>query len=355
MVILRAANQYGFVNARIRGMMAKFLTLETYENLLQSDSYEEFMKGLANTYYGPIVSKAYPSETPSPDELALVLSADFAEVSYKLSRSLSGKVQEFTKSYVLMFLAESIKSMLRGIHVGLDKEEILRFSVPTTKEQAEEFEHLAEFRSVHEFVENLDHPDIKLVLLTKLPVYEELNSTAPLEVAVESWYLNKILKSLEPFSNDDRKRVLDILEARVDLRNVLTMMRALLLQLDTRAIEMSLVRFTRKSILLLEKIKKKTSWREVLAELETTRYSELAGRIARMYEESQSLVDVELAIEDYLAQRVKLQFTAFPFHLGIVVGFFNLKYYKVRNVRSIAVGIERGESAEVIRKMITIW
>ncbi|MCK5389948.1 MAG: V-type ATPase subunit, partial [Candidatus Thorarchaeota archaeon] len=49
------------------------------------------------------------------------------------------------------------------------------------------------------------------------------------------------------------------------------------------------------------------------------------------------------------------QLTAFPFHLGTIIGFFSLKQYEVRNLRSIAVGIERGESAEVIRRMITIW
>ncbi|TFG06339.1 hypothetical protein EU522_01745, partial [Candidatus Thorarchaeota archaeon] len=49
------------------------------------------------------------------------------------------------------------------------------------------------------------------------------------------------------------------------------------------------------------------------------------------------------------------QLTAFPFHVGTILGFFSLKYYEIRNLRSIAVGLERGESAENIRRMITIW
>jgi len=350
-----AANQFGFVNARIRGMMSRFLRLDTYESLLQSASYEDFIKMLAGTYYGPIVSKAHPSGIPTPDELALILSENFAEVSHNLTKSLSGKVNDFASAFMKMFLAESIKSMIRGIYVELDKEEILRFAVPTSPEEADEFEQLAEAKTVQSFVDELPYWDLKISLLTKMPVFEEIQSTAPLEVAIESWYLRNLMKVLKDFPKEDQKRVLDIVEARVDLRNVLTMLRALALQLESRAIDLSLVEFTGRSKALLENIRSKPNWREVISALESTRYGELAGRIARMYEESGSLVNVELAIEDYIAQRVKQQMTAYPFHLGIIIAFFNLKFYETRNIRSIAVGIERGESAESIRQMITIW
>ena len=335
--------------------MSRFLRLDTYESLLQSKSYDEFIKMLAGTYYGPIISKAHPSGVPTPDELALILSNNFAEVSHNLTKSLSGKVNDFATAYMKMFLAESVKSMIRGIYVGLDKEEILRFAVPTSPEQAEEFEQLAEARSVQSFVDELPYWDLKISLLTKMPQFDELSSTAPLEVAVESWFLRNLMKVLTEFPKEDQKRALDIVEARVDLRNVLTMLRALALQLESRAIDISLVEFTGRSRSLMENIRSKPNWREVISALEATRYSELAGRIARMYEESNSLVSVELAIEDYIAQRVKQQLTAYPFHLGTVIGFFNLKFYETRNIRSIAVGIERGESAENIRNVITIW
>jgi vacuolar-type H+-ATPase subunit C/Vma6 len=354
-MVLNDVTEYAFVNARIRALKSRFLHLDTYEGLLQSKTYEDFMKLLATTYYGPIVSKAYPMMQPSPDELALVLSADFANVSYSLTRTLSGQVSEFASAYMDMFLAESLKSIIRGIHVGLDKEEILRFAVPTSPAQAEEFERLAETRSVQGLIDELPYWDLQISLLTKVHIYEEFDSTAPLEVAIETWYLRNLMKSLKGFSADNKKRVIEIVEARVDLRNVLTMLRALALQLESRAIDMSLVHFTARSNALLEAIRIKPNWREVLSHLENTRYRELAGRIARSYEETQNLVTAELAIEDYIAQEVKHQMIAYPFHLGAVIGFFNLKFYEVRNIRSIAVGVERGESPENIRQMITIW
>ncbi len=352
---LKDVNDYAFVNARVRGLLSRFLRLDTYEGLLQSKTYEDFMKLLATTYYGPIVSKSFPLMQPTPDELAHVLSEDFAHVSYSLTKTLSGKVRDFAMAYMDMFLAESVKSIIRGIHVGLDKEEILRFAVPTSPAQEEEFEGLAEARSVVALIEQLPHWELQVALLTKVHAYEELDSTAPLEVAIETWYLGNLMKALHGFSLDNKRRVVDVVEARVDLRNVLTMMRALALQLDSRAIDMSLVRFTERSNTLLEGIRVKPNWREVLSHLENTRYRELAGRIARSYEETDNLVTAEIAVEDFIAQQVRHQMIAFPFHLGTVIGFFNLKFYEVRNIRSIAVGVERGESPENIRQMITIW
>lgn len=355
MGVSRTANEYAFVNARIRGLKSRFLTVGDYERLIESKNYEDFIKKLSGTYYGPIISKDTLKEIPNPAELAEILAKDFADVSYRLSRSLTGKTLEFTHNYLNMFFAESLKSIIRGLEVGLDRNEILRFVVPTSPAQAEEYAALVSTGSVQGLIDMIQHWDVKVALLTRVPAYEEYGSTAPLEVAIEEWYLKTMLDALCEFSDDDRRRVMDILETRVDLRNVLTMLRALALQMDSRLVELSMVRFTRKSKALMLSTLGSSTWHEVLAKLDNTRYRQFASRAARTYEEKQDLAEIELMIEDYLAQRVKLQLTAYPFHLGTVIGFFSLKYYEVRNIRSIAVGVERGESAETIRRMITIW
>lgn len=335
-------------------MKSRFLSIGVYESLIQASSYQDFIKILSGTYYGSVIAKHSPTAVPSPDDLALILSQDFVDVSANLSRSLNGKVRIFTDTFLEMFFAESIKSIIRGLHVGLDTDEILRFSVPSSSAQVSLFQTLVNASSVNKMIDLLPQWDLKVALLTRFPSYQEYDSTAPLEVAVEEWYLRKVVEALEEFSKDEQKRVLDILESRVVLRNVLTGIRGTLLGFEQRALELSLVRFSHARD-LTGAITSSNTWREVIATLDNTRFAQFGGRIARMYEDTDDLGDVELAIEDFVAQRIKLQLTAFPFHLGTIIGFFSLKQYEVRNLRSIAVGIERGESAEVIRRMITIW
>jgi vacuolar-type H+-ATPase subunit C/Vma6 len=325
-----------------------------YESLIQANSYQDFIKILSGTYYGSVIAKHSQSAVPSPDDLALILSHDFADVSANLSRSLTGKVRNFTDTFLEMFYAESIKSIIRGLHVGLEEDEILRFSVPSSPTEVNLFKILAGASSVNKMIDLLPQWDLKVALLTRLPTYQEFDATAPLEVAVEEWYLRKVVDALNDFSKSESDRVYSILEARVVLRNVLTGMRATLLGLDSKALELSLVRFPRVQA-LFDAIAGANTWREVITKLDSTKYAEFGGRMTRLYEETDDLGDVELAIEDFIAQRIKQQLTAFPFHLGTIIGFFSLKQYEVRNLRSIAVGIERGESAETIRRMITIW
>jgi len=351
---IRSANEYGFVNARIRGMKSRFISIGVYESLIQARTYQDFIKILSGTYYGSVIAKHSPSTVPSPDELAIILSRDFADVSANLSRSLTGKVRIFTDTFLEMFYAESIKSIIRGLHVDLDKDEILRFAVPSSPAEANLFQTLVNAPSVSKMIDLLPEWDLKVSLLTRLPSYDEFNSSAPLEVAIEEWYLRKVVEALKEFSKDEKNRVLDILVSRVILRNVLTGIRAKLLGLEQKALDLSLVRFAPVRD-LTDAIASSNTWREVVAKLDSTRFAQFGGRIARMYEDSDDLGDVELAIEDFIAQRIKQQLTAFPFHLGTIIGFFSLKQYEIRNLRSIAVGIERGESAETIRRMITIW
>jgi len=351
----KAAKEYGFVNSRVRGQLSKSLKVADYEQLLRSENYKEFIAALMSTRYGSVIDSTTTSDLPSPEQLARFLAVDYAEVSHRLTRSLSGKVRRFAEAYSSSFLADGLKTIIRGLHVNLEDDEILSFVVPTSPVQAELFAQLVEKENVEKLVESIPILDLKIALFTKLPAYEEFNSAVPLEVAIEEWYLQKVMHSLEGFSDDNRQRIIQLLECRVDLRNTLMMMRALILGLNRRMIDVSMVRFTEDSQAYLDSIRLRSSWNDVLMRLRRTRHAEIAAKLSRIYGTTKDMAEIELAVEDYLAQQVKKQLTGFPFHLGTVIGFFNLKYLEMRNVISIAVGIEKGEPASVIRQMISLW
>jgi V/A-type H+-transporting ATPase subunit C len=356
MMAFRDAKEYGYVNARIRGMKSRFLTVRDYEELIQAKNYGHFLKKLSTTYYASVIGKDFRRELPMPADLAVMLSKDFADVLHTLSKGLTGRVREFTQSYLDMYLAESLKSIIRGVHAELDANEILRYMVPTSDEQAEVFSELLESATtVVDLIESLPYEGAKRALSASLPAYEEFGSTAPLEVALEEWFLGRIRDALEAFGEDDQERVYRVLETRVVLKNALDVLRALSLAIEDRIIALSMVQFTSSSDKITESLVLAKSWNEVFDVLESTKYRDIGERLRRIYDRKRDLVEVEIALEDYLAQTIKNLFTLDPFNLGIVYGFFSLKYLEIKNIQSIAVGIERGESANVIRNMITIW
>jgi vacuolar-type H+-ATPase subunit C/Vma6 len=346
------AKEYGLVNTRIRGKKSRFLTVGDFERFLQADDFNEFVKLLEATAYGPIMHEEFPEGVPHPDELAIILSKDLVQVLSILIKSLSGKVRSFLETYMNMFTSENLKSIIRGVHVGLDKDEILRFAVPLNPHQGEEFISLVQADSVIELIARMPYDDVKEILASHIPEYEELDSTAVLEVAIEEWFLSTVKDELDNFPKSDQKRVMEILETRVVLRNALSRLRSLDLKLDSHITEISMIYFTKETDTLTHKMLKSETWDEVLRVLYVQKYRRISKQIHRLYEQKNDLAEVELLIEDYQAQQIKKQLQGFPFHLGIIVGFIYYKFYEVRNIRSIGVGLERGESPDEIRKMI---
>ena len=348
------AKEYGYINTRIRAKKAAFLGIGEFERFSRAVDFDELMSFLEGTSYAKIMHEEAPQGIYHPDELSIILSKDLVEVTSIIKRPLKGKVREFLESYMHMFTAENLKTIIRSIHADMDKNELLSYLIPLTSMQSEIFELIVKGDSVKDVVERLPYEDLKKALLLKMPLFEEFNSTAPLEVTIDEWYLSIIKNALHGFSKSDHQRIIRLFETRVVLRNVLTMLRVFALKYDIRIAEMSMIHFNQKVDNLIERILKSTSWEELLNDLARSRFRRIIRRIYLLYDSTHDLIEVELLIEDYLAQHMKKQLSGYPFHLGIIVGFISMKYYEIKNLVSIALGVEKGEPPEEIMKMITL-
>ena len=348
------AKEYGYINTRIRAKKAAFLGLGEIERFLHAVDFEEFMNLLEGTAYAKIIHEEAPQGIFHPDDLSIILAKDLVQVVTNIKKPLKGKVRDFLESYMQLFTAENLKTIVRGIHAGMDKEELFSYVIPLTPIQSHTFELIVEADSVKDFVENLPYEEIKEALLLKMPLYEKFNSTAALEVIIDEWYLDIIKNALDDFPKSDQKRVIRIFETRVVLRNILTMLRVFELKYDIKIAEMSMIHFNRTVDNLIERFLKSTSWEELIRELAKTRFRKISRRIYQLYESTHDLIEVELFIEDYLAQQMKKQLSGYPFHLGIIVGFISMKHYEIKNLVSIALGVEKGEPPTEIMKMITL-
>jgi vacuolar-type H+-ATPase subunit C/Vma6 len=84
----------------------------------------------------------------------------------------------------------------------------------------------------------------------------------------------------------------------------------------------------------------------IVSALSDTPYGEAVSDGFRCYEESNSLLKLEMNLKKQLLREHKRVFWGYPFHIGILLGFLKLKEYEVRNLITILVGIKYDLSVE---------
>ncbi|MBS3794830.1 MAG: V-type ATPase subunit [Candidatus Thorarchaeota archaeon] len=350
-----ATKRYALVNVRVRAMKSRFLDSSDYDRLVQSKSYERFIDVLRTTHYRGAIDRESTTDVPDSKELANILSKEFAECIDILSESVTDPVKSFILTCVKRPFIENLKSIIREIHAGLEERSVKEFFVPLSDTYEDLLIELDKHGTIRDMIEKIPYEDLKEALIAREPAFEEYRSTAPFEVVVEEWYLKEVQDALGNFSKDDRERVTSILEPRVDLQNVVTRLRALSLGLRSEIVELSMIQFTEESRALARNIEKTSSWNDVISVLDETKYSRFAERFLEVEEDRRNPYHVELGIKEYVAEQAKKQLKAFPFQLGMIVGFLTLKQYEIGNIRSLAVGIEKGMSAEIMRDIIVVW
>ena len=90
----------------------------------------------------------------------------------------------------------------------------------------------------------------------------------------------------------------------------------------------------------------------VVAALEGTRYYQPVLGAVPEYESTGSVLPIELALDGHLVRVGKDISITQPFGIGPAIGYLSLKEMEIRNVRTLARGIESGLSADEIRSLI---
>ncbi len=79
--IYDGAAEYGNINTRIWGSLSRVLIVKDYESIMQSNSYDDSMKTLKQTYYGTVIEIS-GQRAPTPEILAILLSQHSCRNNY---------------------------------------------------------------------------------------------------------------------------------------------------------------------------------------------------------------------------------------------------------------------------------
>jgi V/A-type H+-transporting ATPase subunit C len=328
---------YGYVNARIRGMKSRLLDRRTLDDMVFQPDLESLISSLEKTPYKEDIIEAK------------VLYQGVLCIEYALRKNFTKtfrKILDFAKNseaerYIRIFLhrwdVQNIKTILRGKNVHVTNDEIMECLVP-----AGELDEVT-------LIELVKQPDVRAVidllatwgiayakpLTEKFHEYSEKGDLAVLECALDKYYF---FESLETVQSPSYNTILiqNILATEIDVVNIKTVLRMVRDHVDIEESRKYLIEGGRELPLdTLNQLITLHSVEEVIKKLENTSYCFLAD-VPESAIKTQKISVMEKALEKYLVRKGVSVFLGDPLSVASVIGYFWAKYNEITNLRIIS-------------------
>ena len=328
---------YGYINARMRGMKSRLLTHHALDDLILQPDLESLMLYLESTPYREDIIEA-------KGKFSGILCIEYA-LRQNFIRTFR-KVQNFVReeearAYIRIFLhrwdVQNIKTILRGKNIHATTEEIQSSLVP-----AGELDDAA-------FIELLRQPDIRAIIdllatwriryatpLTEAyPAFAKTRDLAALECALDRFYYADALATVKAATYNNTL-IRDLLSLEIDVVNMRTVLRMVRDHVNPENARRYFIgggkEFDEKKLLRLLSF---TTIEDVVRELRETRYRFLAD-IPDSVARTQKISAIEKQLEKYLIRKGAGAFLLDPLSVASVIGYFWAKYNEITNLRIIS-------------------
>jgi V/A-type H+/Na+-transporting ATPase subunit C len=346
---------YGYGNARVRGMRSRLLTPRFFDDLMATTEVSKIIQMLIDTEYGPDIETAIiKGRTPAAMDEAFRANmvATFQKVMGFLNAEAYGLMSTLLGRWDLF----NVKSIIRGKHMHLKAEEIedgLYAVGALTPVELHVLVNLEDMRAVVDTLVTWGSP-YAVPLRENIASYNESGNLATLELALDRYYFGWAAGRL-------RGRRANIVLARrilglqADSVNLLTTFR--LLKSDIGDIDPRIFYLPGGAHIdeaLFNSMTGMSDVDEVLDALKNTPYARHLEKVVANYIDEGSLSVFERALEDYVMRKALDAGRGDPLGVGITIGYLWAKQNEVTNLRIIVKGTAVGMPADRMRKELIL-
>ncbi len=346
--VIEIAN-YAYSNSRIQVMSSRIIPEEKLKEMIEASSLAEVVAALEATEYSPYLREMMDEQSEAIERALNRHTAD----SY---REVATMVPMNFKKILAVLLRKwdvyNIKMILRGVYAERSPDDIRADLVPVGELDPSKIGVLVEARSLEEVISNLDGTPYSR-LAESLQLFDQTKNLTVFEAT-----LDKILyedawgyATSQPL-DENLLSLKNYLATNIDVVNLKFVFRAKRDGLAAGSIEGYLVKGGNLAESLIKSILEVDSVDNVVAALEGTKYYQPVLAAVPEYESTRSILPIELALDGYLARVGKDISITQPFGIGPAIGYLSMKEMEIRNVRTLARGIESGLSADEIRNLI---
>jgi V/A-type H+/Na+-transporting ATPase subunit C len=328
---------YGYVNARIRGMKSRLLDRHTLEDLIFQPDLDSLISDLEKTPYKEEIIEAKGLYQG-------VLCIEYA-LRKNFIRTFQ-KILEYVREteaerYIRIFLhrwdVQNIKTILRGKNIHITNEEILDCLVPAGELDEATLKELVRQQDVRGVIDLLATWGIVYAkpLTEKYPEYLEKSDLALLECALDKYYYKEALDSVK-INSYNTLLIRDILETEIDVVNIRTILRMIRDHVSSEEAQDFLIEkgkeLTPKKMIQLTALH---SVEDLLKELDQTSYRFIAD-VPESAIKTQKISVIEKQLEKFLIKKGVSAFLGDPLSVASVIGYFWAKYNEITNIRIIS-------------------
>jgi V/A-type H+-transporting ATPase subunit C len=346
--VIEIAN-YAYSNSRIQVMSSRIIPEDKLKEMIEASSLAEVVAALETTEYSPYLREMMEERSEAIERALNRHTADaYREVATMVPLNL--------KKILVILLRKwdvyNIKLILRGVYAQRSPDDIRADLVSVGELDPSKINELAEARSLEEVVSNLDGTPYSH-LIESLQLFDQTRNLTVLEAKLDNILYEDAWKDATSQPLDENLLALkNYLATNIDVVNLKFVFRAKKDGLSAGSIESYLVRGGGLQESLIKGILEVDSVDNVVAALEVTKYYQPVLGAVPEYESTGSILSIELALDGYLVKVGKDISITQPFGIGPAIGYLSMKEMEIRNVRTLARGIEAGLSPDEIRNLI---
>jgi V/A-type H+-transporting ATPase subunit C len=342
---------YGYGNARTRGMKSNLLGAAFFEELMAASDLGKMIQLLLATQYGPdFEARLIQGRTPAVVDDAL--KDNMVRTFDKIMGFINDEARLLSVTLLGRWDLFNIKTIIRGKHMKLKAETIIDSLLPVGEMTQVELKELAGLEDVLAVTDTLWTWGVPYSIPLRESVQEYLKDSdlSVLELALDRYYSQWSAKRLTS-RRANYKLARMILGLQVDSTNLVTAFR--LLKADTTEMDVKRL-FLPGGIHVTEEIflglTSLSDVDEVIDALKGTPYSAQLEKVLVAYMDANSIAVLERALEDYVMRKALGSGFGDPLGFGVMVSYLYAKQNEVTNLRIIVKGNVVGMPPDRMRK-----
>jgi V/A-type H+/Na+-transporting ATPase subunit C len=339
---------YGYVNARIRGMKSRLLGPEILESLILKPDIDAIITELEKTPYREELEKAAVQHAGIAC-IEVALRMDIARTFRKIySLFEEEKEEKYARILLNRWDVHNIKTILRGKNIHEPSSEILGCLIPAGELDEAILVELVKQPDVRGVIDLLATWRIaySLPLTRHLKEFGEKRDLAVMEDALDKFYFENALESLHDETYDDRS-IREMVATEIDVTNIRSVLKMVRDRISLEEAQELLIPGGSLKVERLMALMKAGTIKDALKQLMGTPY-EFLGQIPEETFRQEKISVFEKDLERFLIRKGTDWFFGDPLSIAIAIGYVWAKFTEVTNIRIIS----RLKMADVAEKII---